>query len=94
VIAREDLKAWIPETLAILATDYEFGVEVSENDGKTWSELKPIGDGVHHFGGIVAMGFVEALKTGVQFVAGHLAQVSWIFASPGDRSFLDKYMCL
>lgn len=33
---------------------------VSENDGKTWSELKPIGD----YGGIVAMSSVLPLKTG------------------------------
>jgi BNR repeat-like domain/BNR/Asp-box repeat len=32
----------------------------SEDDGKTWSELQPIGD----YGGIVAMGCVERLKTG------------------------------
>jgi hypothetical protein len=33
---------------------------VSENDGVSWSELKPIGD----FGGIVAMGSVERLRSG------------------------------
>ena len=33
---------------------------VSEDDGESWSELKPIGD----FGGIVAMGSVERLKSG------------------------------
>ena len=33
---------------------------LSEDDGQSWSELKPIGD----WGGIVVMGFVEALKTG------------------------------
>ena len=33
---------------------------VSENDGVTWSELKPIGA----WGGIVTMGFVEQLRTG------------------------------
>jgi hypothetical protein len=33
---------------------------VSEDDGRTWSELKPIGD----FGGIVAMASVERLATG------------------------------
>jgi hypothetical protein len=35
-------------------------MSVSEDDGVTWSELKPIGE----FGGIVAMGFLEPLKTG------------------------------
>jgi hypothetical protein len=33
---------------------------VSEDDGATWSELKPAGN----WGGIVVMGFVEPLKTG------------------------------
>lgn len=33
---------------------------VTEDDGANWSELKPVGD----WGGIVVMGFVEALKTG------------------------------
>jgi lysophospholipase L1-like esterase len=32
----------------------------SEDDGKSWSELKAVGD----WGGIVVMGFVEALRTG------------------------------
>ncbi|QDS95720.1 BNR/Asp-box repeat protein [Roseimaritima multifibrata] len=36
---------------------------VTEDDGKEWSELKPVGD----WGGIVVMGFVEPLQTG----AGH-----------------------
>lgn len=35
-------------------------LSVSEDDGTSWSELKPAGD----WGGIVVMGFVEALKTG------------------------------
>jgi len=42
---------------------YPARLAVSEDDGKTWSELKPAGD----WGGIVVMGFVEPLKTG----AGH-----------------------
>lgn len=33
---------------------------VTEDDGASWSELKPVGD----WGGIVVMGFVEALNTG------------------------------
>ncbi len=33
---------------------------VSEDDGATWSPLKPVGQ----WGGIVVMGFVESLKTG------------------------------
>ncbi len=39
---------------------YPIRMSVSEDDGKTWSDLKPIGD----FGGIVAMGSVERLKDG------------------------------
>ncbi len=39
---------------------YPARLAVSEDDGKTWSELKKVGD----WGGIVVMGFVEALKTG------------------------------
>lgn len=39
---------------------YPARLSVSEDDGKTWSELKPAGD----WGGIVVMGFVEPLKTG------------------------------
>jgi len=39
---------------------YPARLAVSEDDGNTWSDLKPVGD----WGGIVVMGFVEALKTG------------------------------
>ena len=39
---------------------YPCRMAVSEDDGKRWSELKPIGE----WGGIVTMGCVEALKTG------------------------------
>ncbi len=39
---------------------YPARLSVSEDDGETWSELKPAGD----WGGIVVMGFVEPLKTG------------------------------
>lgn len=39
---------------------YPARLAVTEDDGTTWSELKPVGD----WGGIVVMGFVEALKTG------------------------------
>jgi hypothetical protein len=42
---------------------YPIRMARTENEGKTWSELEPIGD----FGGIVAMSSVEPLKTG----AGH-----------------------
>lgn len=39
---------------------YPARLAVSEDDGKTWSELKPVGD----WGGIVVMGFVEPQRTG------------------------------
>lgn len=39
---------------------YPARLAVSEDNGENWSELKPVGD----WGGIVVMGFVEALKTG------------------------------
>jgi hypothetical protein len=39
---------------------YPIRMSVSEDDGVTWGELRPIGE----FGGIVAMGFVEPLTTG------------------------------
>lgn len=39
---------------------YPARLAVSEDDGATWSELKPAGN----WGGIVVMGFVEPLKTG------------------------------
>lgn len=39
---------------------YPVRLAVSEDDGLTWSELKPVGD----WGGIVTMGAVKALTTG------------------------------
>ncbi len=39
---------------------YPARLAVSEDDGETWSELKPAGD----WGGIVVMGCLEGLKTG------------------------------
>jgi len=38
---------------------YQARLAVTDDDGQTWSELKPAGD----WGGIVVMGFVEPLKT-------------------------------
>ena len=39
---------------------YPAKLAVSEDDGKSWGDLKPVGD----WGGIVVMGFVEKLSTG------------------------------
>ena len=44
---------------------YPARLAVSEDDGATWSELKPAGD----WGGIVVMGFVEKLKTPGHYLA-------------------------
>ena len=44
---------------------YPARLAVSENDGKTWSELKPVGD----WGGIVVMGFVEKLRKPGRYLA-------------------------
>ncbi len=44
---------------------YPARLAVSENDGKTWSELKPAGD----WGGIVVMGFVEKLRKPGRYLA-------------------------
>lgn len=44
---------------------YPARLAVSEDDGATWSELKPVGD----WGGIVVMGFVEKLKTPGHYLA-------------------------
>ena len=39
---------------------YPARLAISDNDGNSWSELKPVGD----WGGIVVMGCLEPLKTG------------------------------
>ncbi|MEL6111054.1 MAG: sialidase family protein, partial [Planctomycetota bacterium] len=44
---------------------YPARLSVSEDDGGSWSELKPAGD----WGGIVVMGFVEALRTPGHYLA-------------------------
>lgn len=46
--------------LIVFSGLYPIRMSVSEDDGRTWSELEPIGD----FGGIVAMGSVELLTDG------------------------------
>ena len=49
--------------LIIFSGLFPIRTSISEDDGKTWSELNPIG-GDKHFGGIVAMASVERLKNG------------------------------
>lgn len=46
--------------LLVFSGLYPIRMAVSADDGKSWSELQPIGD----FGGIVAMGSVERLRNG------------------------------
>ena len=58
---------------------YPIRMSVSEDDGKTWSELKAIGE----FGGIVAMGSVERLKNGDYVALFH--DVGRFFRKDGKR---------
>ncbi len=59
---------------------YPIRMSVSEDDGGTWSELRPIGD----FGGIVAMGAVERLRNGDYVALFH--DDGRFFAKDGKRS--------
>jgi arylsulfatase len=61
---------------------YPIRMSVSEDDGRTWSELKPIGD----FGGIVAMGFVEPLQTGRGHYLAMFHDDGRFFTNDGKRS--------
>jgi hypothetical protein len=54
----------------------------SEDDGVTWSELKPVGD----WGGIVVMGFVEPLRTGKGHYLAMFHDDGRFFKKAGDRS--------
>jgi hypothetical protein len=55
-------------------------LSVSEDDGTSWSELKPAGD----WGGIVVMGFVEPLKTGPGHYLAMFHDDGRYFASPAS----------
>lgn len=46
--------------LIVFSGLYPARMSVSENDGRSWTPLEPVGD----WGGIVVMGFVEPLRTG------------------------------
>jgi hypothetical protein len=46
---------------------YPARLAVSEDDGSSWSELKPVGE----WGGIVVMGFVERLRDGTYLAMFH-----------------------
>lgn len=54
---------------------------VTEDDGKEWSELKPVGD----WGGIVVMGFVEPLQTGAGHYMAMFHDDGRYFAKGGKR---------
>ena len=60
---------------------YPARLAVTENDGHKWSELKPAGD----WGGIVVMGFVEALKTGPGHYMAMFHDDGRFFSKQGKR---------
>ena len=61
---------------------YPARLAVTEDDGANWSELKPVGD----WGGIVVMGFVEALKTGKGHYLAMFHDDGRFFTKDGQRS--------
>ncbi|NOZ40488.1 MAG: exo-alpha-sialidase [Planctomycetes bacterium] len=61
---------------------YPARLAVTEDDGATWSELKPAGD----WGGIVVMGFVEALKTGPGHYMAMFHDNGRFFAKDGKKA--------
>lgn len=62
---------------------YPARLSVTEDDGTTWSELKPVGD----WGGIVVMGFVEALNTGKGHYVAMFHDDGRFFKGGEGRSF-------
>ncbi|MEQ6118230.1 sialidase family protein [Reichenbachiella sp. MALMAid0571] len=60
---------------------YPVRISVSEDDGETWSELKPVGD----WGGITVMGFTEALNTKGHYMA--MFHDDGRFIKGGDQEF-------
>ena len=61
---------------------YPARLAVSEDDGASWSELNPVGD----WGGIVVMGFVEALKTGPGHYLAMFHDDGRFFTKNGQKS--------
>ncbi len=61
---------------------YPARLAVTDDDGVTWSELEPVGD----WGGIVVMGFVEALKTGKGHYLAMFHDDGRFFAKDGKRT--------
>ena len=67
---------------------YPIRSSISEDDGQTWTELKPIGD----YGGIVAMGFVEKLRTGPGHYLAMFHDDGRFFTREGKRTgFMTLY---
>lgn len=60
---------------------YPVRMAVTQDDGKTWSELKPVGD----WGGIVTMGCVEPLRTGKGHYMAMFHDDGRFFTSKGRR---------
>jgi hypothetical protein len=65
---------------------YPARLAVTEDDGATWSELEPVGD----WGGIVVMGFVEALKTGKGHYLAMFHDDGRFFTKDGKRTNVFK----
>ena len=61
---------------------YPARLAVTQDDGATWSELKPAGD----WGGIVVMGFVETLKTGKGHYLAMFHDDGRFFTKDGKRT--------
>ena len=75
--------------LIVFSGLYPIRMAVSEDDGKSWSELNPIGD----YGGIVAMGSVERLKNGDYLALFH--DDGRFFRKEGKRSeFMTLYQTI
>ena len=60
---------------------YPARLAVSEDDGQTWGELKPVGD----WGGIVVMGCVEPLRTGPGHYLAMFHDDGRFFTEKGQR---------
>lgn len=74
--------------LVLFSGLYPIRSSISEDDGRTWSELKPIGD----YGGIVTMGFVEKLRTGPGHYLAMFHDDGRFFTRDGKKSpFMTLY---
>ena len=77
--------------LIVFSGLYPIRSSISEDDGKTWSELRPIGD----YGGIVTMGFVEKLRTGPGHYLAMFHDDGRFFTRDGKKSpFMTLYQVI